>query len=138
MNIELKKITKEQWAEQSNEESIIPQDENVKTVFFGIHDEGAKIGTILYGYDDEITNTYWIHAITIDEQHQGKDYEKEALASIVDWIRENFKNCTEIRLNASKDDDSANELYRNFGFVPSGEEHDGQDVLYLSVQTASD
>ncbi|MGD7044775.1 GNAT family N-acetyltransferase [Jeotgalibacillus proteolyticus] len=138
MDIELKKISKEQWAEQSNEESIIPQDENVKTVFFGIYDEDTMIGTILYAFDDEITNTYWIHAIKIDEQHEGKGYEKEALISVVEWIREHFKHCTEIRLNASKEDDSANELYRNFGFVPSGEEHDGQNVLYLSVQTASD
>ncbi|KIL51108.1 GNAT family N-acetyltransferase [Jeotgalibacillus campisalis] len=140
MDVHLKKISREQWEEkaQSYDPEKMPQGDKVETVFFGIYDEDTRTGSILYAYDEELTNLYWIHNITIDEHHQGKGYEKAALTSIITWIRENFKHCTEIRLNVSKEDDDANELYKNFGFVPTGEELNGEDVLYLSAQMASD
>ncbi|PPA71726.1 GNAT family N-acetyltransferase [Jeotgalibacillus proteolyticus] len=114
------------------------EEDHSEYIPFAIYDDETVVGFMLYTYEDETTNNYWIEGMIIDEKYQGKGYGRAGLKKLIDWISENFRNCSEIRAAVSTDNESAYELYKNFGFVPSGEMKGEESILYLVVQTASD
>ncbi|TDL34213.1 GNAT family N-acetyltransferase [Jeotgalibacillus sp. S-D1] len=125
-------------AESLSKISEKPDGENVTYLPFAIYEGDTMVGFIMHAYEEETTNMYWINGFIIDQQFQGKGYGKAALTKMIHWIRDNFDHCSEIRLSVSKENESAYELYKNFGFVETGETVGKEDVLFLSVQTASD
>lgn len=157
MDIRLMKLTEENREDalklegKDNQRSLVPSvaeslakitskpdGENVSYIPFAIYEGDTMVGFIMHAYEEETTNMYWINGFIIDKKYQGRGYGRAALRKMINWICENFDHCSEIRLSVSKENESAYELYKNFGFVPTGEKAGEEDVLYLNVQTASD
>lgn len=91
------------------------------------------VGFIMHAYEEETTNMYWINGFIIDERFQGKGYGKAALTEMIKWIQKRFPKCTEIRLTVFQENHVARALYKNFGFLPTGEVWGEEEVLFLHI-----
>lgn len=153
MNIQLKLVTRENWEEALNlkikhsqsrfvptvavslaKVYIKPDGENVAYIPFAIYDNDTIVGFIMHAYEEKTTDMYWINGFIIDERYQGRGYGKAALSEMVKWINTKFEKCKEIRLTVNKDNDHARELYRNFGFLPTGVIWGEEEVWYFSIR----
>jgi diamine N-acetyltransferase len=152
MKVQLKLVTRENWEEALNlkvnkQQShfapsvaislakvyIKPDGESVEYIPFAIYDKEIMVGFIMYAYEENTTNMYWINGFMIDEKFQKKGYGRAALAEMIEWILNRFTNCKEIRLTVYRDNHVARELYKSFGFLPTGDVYGEEDVMFLSV-----
>ncbi|MBT2649820.1 GNAT family N-acetyltransferase [Bacillus sp. ISL-34] len=153
MKVLLKSVTRENWEEalalkvkkqQSNfvppvavslaKVYIKPDGDNIVYLPFAIYDKEIMVGFIMHAYDENTTNMYWINGFIIDERYQGKGYGRAALSEMVHWIANRFTNCKEVRLTVFKDNENARELYKRFGFLPTGDVYGEEDVWFLPIK----
>ncbi|MGE7878075.1 GNAT family N-acetyltransferase [Peribacillus muralis] len=153
MKIRLKCVTRENWEEalalkvkerQSNfvppvavslaKVYIKPDGDNIVYLPFAIYDEEMMVGFIMHAYDENTANMYWINGFMIDESHQGRGYGRAALTEMVHWITNRFTGCKEIRLTVFKDNEKAQQLYKRFGFVPTGDVYGEEDVWFFPIK----
>ena len=113
---------------------IKPDGNNVEYIPFAIYVHETLVGFIMHAYEEDTTNMYWINGLLIDERYQGKGYGKAAMLEIIHWIKTKFPQCKEIRLTVYKDNEVARKLYKNLGFLPTGEVLGEMDVFYLLVR----
>ncbi|MCZ6943873.1 GNAT family N-acetyltransferase [Bacillus mycoides] len=150
MNVQLKIVTRENWQDalklrvKENQIQFVPavavslakvyikpDGENVEYIPFSIYDGDLIVGFIMHTFVRESTDMYWINGFIIDEKEQGKGYGKAALQEIINLIKNNFKECEEIRLTVHKDNISAKKLYECYDFKPLGNVYDGEEVYRL-------
>jgi len=153
MTIQLKNVTRENWEEalalKVNEKQnkfvpsvavslakvyIKPDGDNVEYIPFAIYDDEKMVGFIMHAYVENTTNMYWINGFIIDEKYQGKGYGRAALAEMVQWIKNRFPNCKEIRLTVYRENQVACGLYKSFDFQPTGDVYGEEDVWFFSVE----
>ncbi|WP_260288766.1 GNAT family N-acetyltransferase [Peribacillus aracenensis] len=153
MKVHLKCVTRENWEEalalkvkkqQSNfvppvavslaKIYIKPDGDNIVYLPFAIYDKEIMVGFIMHAYDESTTNMYWINGFIIDEGYQGKGYGRATLSEMVNWIANRFTICKEIRLTVFKDNENARELYKRFGFLPTGDVYGEEDVWFLPIK----
>ncbi|PJN88928.1 GNAT family N-acetyltransferase [Bacillus sp. mrc49] len=153
MKVRLKCVTRENWEEalalkvkerQRNfvppvavslaKVYIKPDGDNIVYLPFAIYDGKMMIGFIMHAYDENTANMYWINGFMIDESHQGKGYGRAALSEMVHWIANRFTGCKEIRLTVFKENENARELYKRFGFLPTGDVYGEEDVWFLPLK----
>ncbi|MDM5219687.1 GNAT family N-acetyltransferase [Peribacillus sp. RS7] len=153
MKVHLKCVTRENWEkalalkvkkQQSNfvppvavslaKVYIKPDGDNIVYLPFAIYDKEIMVGFIMHAYDENTTNMYWINGFIIDESYQGKGYGRAALSEMVHWIANRFTICKEIRLTVFKDNENARELYKRFGFLPTGDVYGEEDVWFLPIK----
>lgn len=153
MNIQLKQVTRENWEEalkiKANQTKsdfapsvavslakvyIKPDGDNVEYIPFAIYEQEKMIGFIMHAFEIETTDMYWINGFIIDESFQGKGYGRAALLAMLEWIKNRFAHCKEIRLTVHKDNETARELYKSEGFLPTGDVWGNEEVYYLAVR----
>lgn len=153
MQIQLRSVTRNNWIEAMNlkvkdtqsgfvpsvavslaKVYIKPDGDNVEYIPFSIYDGDIMVGFIMFAYEDNTTNMYWINGFIIDERYQGKGYGRAALTEMVHWISARYPQCEEIRLTVHKKNENARKLYENFGFAPTGEVFGEEDVLFRSIK----
>lgn len=154
MRVQLKRITRGNWEEAlrlkvreqqcdfvpsvavSLAEAYIKLDgDNINYIPFAVYDNEKMIGFIMHAYDETTSNMYWINGFIIDESYQGKGYGKATLREIIHWIVNRFPNCQEVRLTVYRDNEIACNLYKNFGFLPTGDVYGDEDVwFFLNVR----
>ena len=153
MNIRLKPITRDNWEEAIKmkvKESqrdfvpsaavslakvyIKPDGDAIEYIPFSIYDNEQMVGFIMHAYEPDTANMYWINGFFIDKNYQGRGYGRPALAEMIGWIKTKFPQCEEIRLTVHKDNHHARNLYKNFGFSPTGEIWGEEEVYYFSVK----
>ncbi|MEH6938998.1 GNAT family N-acetyltransferase [Bacillus sp. JJ664] len=147
MTIHLESVTRDNWEkalnltvnkEQSNfvpsvsvslaKIYIKPDGEHVEYIPFTIYHDEELVGFIMFAYEEDSTNMYWINGFIIDSMFQGNGFGRAALQEIVKWISDKFSICEEIRLTVHKDNLLAKNLYKNFGFIPNGDEYHDEEV----------
>lgn len=147
MNIHLESVTRGNWEkalnltvnkEQSNfvpsvsvslaKIYIKPDGDHVEYIPFTIYHDEELVGFIMFAYEEDSTNMYWINGFLIDSKFQGNGFGKAALHEIVKWIFDKFSICEEIRLTVHKDNHLAKNLYIDFGFIPNGDEYHNEEV----------
>ncbi|MCP3740318.1 GNAT family N-acetyltransferase [Rossellomorea sp. BNER] len=152
MNIQLKVVTRQNWEDALSLEVghyqnkfvptvavslakvyIKPDGENIEYIPFAIYDNEELVGFIMHAYEENTSSMYWINGFIIDKKYQGKGYGKAALSEIVKWITNKFTQCEEIRLTVYKENYTAINLYKSFGFVPTGEVYGEEDVWRLTI-----
>lgn len=76
----------------------------------------------------EIDKQNWLWQFMIDKKYQGRGYASHALPLIIDYV---FKKSKEkvITLSTKPDNEAALKLYKNFGFVITGEQNDDEIIL---------
>lgn len=153
MNIRLKPVTRDNWEEvikMKVKESqrdfvpsaavslakvyIKPDGDAIEYIPFSIYDNEQMVGFIMHAYEPDTANMYWINGFFIDKNYQGRGYGRPALAEMIGWIKTKFPQCEEIRLTVHKDNHHARNLYKNFGFSPTGEIWGEEEVYYFSVK----
>ena len=99
---------------------------------FAIACDGVYIGFTMYG---EFINPYrvWFDRFFIDERYQGNGYGKLAMPLILENISKSY-NCKEIHLSVYPHNLPAINLYKQFGFIFTGElDTKGEHVMVLTL-----
>ena len=151
--IHLEKITRENWREatfvSTDPDHKCPLDEEwvcstafsiVQSVFEPewesrlIMDDETVIGFVFYGIWD-VKNAPLLCRYMIDIDHQGKGYGQAALPVVVEEMKKQY-GCPGIYLTLEKENQRAVHIYEKFGFRPTGEQDEGEDIYYLSFENA--
>ena len=97
-----------------------------------ILDGETIIGFVFYGIWD-VKNAPLLCRYMIDIDHQGKGYGQAALPVVVEEIQRQY-GCTGIYLTLEKENRRAVHIYEKFGFRPTGETDEGEDIYYLALE----
>ena len=149
--IRLEKITRENWRQATFVSSIpghtCPLDEEwVTSTAFSIvqsvyepewesrliMEDEKIIGFVFYGMWDK-KNAPLFCRYTIDIDHQGKGYGQAALPLIIEEMKKQY-NCKEIYLTLEKENTRAVHIYEKFGFRPTGEKDEDEDIYILNLE----
>lgn len=85
----------------------------------------------MYALDRDDGN-WWIYRLMIDERYQGRGYGRAALEQVIARIRQE-PGCDKIIVSIKPDNTVARTLYRSVGFVETGQQIGGEDVMCLAV-----
>ena len=100
---------------------------------FAIYNGDEIIGFMMLDIDyhcDGSQRTCGLWRLMIDEKHQGKGYGKAAMQSVIDYVKKTF-NPKEFRTSIVPGNEIAENLYKNLGFMPTGEMDGGEIVMLL-------
>ncbi|HEX6279011.1 MAG TPA: GNAT family N-acetyltransferase [Pyrinomonadaceae bacterium] len=92
-----------------------------------IYDGEEVVGFALYGRDTE-SKKYWIVRLMIGSEFQGNGLGHSATVSLIELISR-LPECGEIFLSFVPDNEGAERLYRNVGFLPTGETDDTGEII---------
>lgn len=101
----------------------------------GLYADGRLIGFAMYGMwkDEGASGRVWLDRLLIDARYQGKGYGRQALRALLDRIAGEYR-CGEVYLSLYADNRAAERLYRQFGFVYTGElDVHGEQVMVLRL-----
>ena len=96
-----------------------------------IMDDETIVGFVFYGWWKEKDAPLFCRYM-IDIDHQGKGYGKAALPIVINEMKKQY-NPKKIYLTLEEGNEKAIHLYKDFGFVPTGEKDEGEDVYVLEV-----
>lgn len=96
-----------------------------------IYADGTMVGFVMYALDRDDGN-WWIYRLMIDERYQGRGYGRAALEQVIARIRQE-PGCDKIIVSIKPDNTVARTLYRSVGFVETGQQIGGEDVMCLAV-----
>ena len=91
-----------------------------------VMDDDTVIGFVFYGWWKERQAPLFCRYM-IDIDYQGRGYGKAALPVIVDEMMRQY-DADRILLTLEKANERAVHLYTGFGFVPTGETFEGEDI----------
>ena len=118
----------------SNESSIAAAEENAEVARpFVIYADGIAVGFTMFAFEpdyEDPDDRYWLWRFMIDEKYQKHGYGREALRIIIAYFKDN--GATNIRLSTKDSNKNAIRLYESFGFKPTGEMNDGENVFELN------
>jgi len=128
MSTRLERISRENWYECSGLEVRPEQREFVNSNLlciaeaqfhpgwgaYAIYDEDQMVGFVMYE-DDEDQDEWWISALMIAADHQGKGYGKTALLVLFPILLQ--KGCISIRAGYADNNLAARALFGGLGFT---------------------
>ena len=119
-------------------EAYICKTENGQIFPFGIYHDGVPVGLLMIGFGTDSSwddapaiaqNNYDLRRLMIDAKFQGRGYGKEALMLALEFIRTFPCGKAEFCwLSYEPKNKIAQNLYRSYGFVETGEK-DGEEVI---------
>jgi diamine N-acetyltransferase len=139
MSIRLGKITRENWYECSRLAVRAEQSKFVNSNLlciaevqfhpgwgaYAIYYEEQMVGFVMYE-DDEDQDEWWISALMIAADHQGKGYGKTAVQVLFPILMQ--KGCTSIWVGYADDNLAARVLFIGLGFKEIGLDDEGDMV----------
>ncbi|MCG7385618.1 GNAT family N-acetyltransferase [Paenibacillus sp. ACRRY] len=109
-------------------ESKFVTDFQPMAIYFG----ATIIGFLVYCTIPDHEGNYWIPALMIDGQYQGKGYAKESMKQLITLMRESL-NCQKIMIGHRAENAAAGHVYESLGFKRVSEELiDGEVVRVLT------
>lgn len=144
LEVELRDVTYDNWEEcialrvsEAQQRMVAPNVYSLaqakvqpECVPLAIYAGDTMVGFLMYALDRDDGN-WWIYRLMIDERYQGRGYGRAALEKAIDRIRKE-PGCTKIIVSLKPDNTVARTLYRSVGFVETGQQIGGEDVLCLS------
>lgn len=97
---------------------------------FAIYHQERMVGFVMYGKNNQ--GQWWILRLMIDYLHQGLGYGKAALQKVIEQLKDQ-PDCQEIFLDYVDGNLTAQKLYHQMGFQPTGEINDHLIVLCLQL-----
>jgi diamine N-acetyltransferase len=150
MKLELKKVTRENWEEAMDlrvkEDQAIfvpavavslakvyikPDGDKVEYLPFAVYDGEKMVGFIMHAYEEHTSHSYWINGFIIDSKFQGRGYGRAAFNKMIEWIKNKFEQCSEIRLTVHKENHNAKKLYESIGFQQTSQMFGDEEVWRL-------
>jgi len=105
---------------------------------FAIVNDETTVGFLMVGYEDgEDINAgsdiYWLSRFMIDEKHQGKGYGKAAMEVLIDYVKSkpHGYDVKYFFTSVVPNNEVATKLYKRMGFVKTGEQFYGEDLMRL-------
>ena len=92
----------------------------------------TMIGFAELAYEPGSAENYWLFHFFIDSHFQGQGYGKQALQTLLQFIKEQFVECQAIYITVHPENERAIRLYTAAGFQPTGEERWGEPVYGLN------
>ncbi|MEO3948043.1 GNAT family N-acetyltransferase [Gorillibacterium sp. CAU 1737] len=96
-----------------------------------IEQDGTLIGFAMYGWCEE-RSCYELCRFMLDRKAQGQGYGKQALSLIVQEMKQQF-GCEKIYLSIDPENHRGKHVYEQFGFVPTGDVWDDEEVFCLPL-----
>jgi len=107
---------------------------------YAIYTDEVMVGFVMYGfltvdYDDTYgEDCYYLWRFMIDKKHQGKGYGKQAIAQVLEEIRQMPNGKVDYCYTQYEPDNVAvKKLYESLGFVETGEVDDGELIMRLKL-----
>jgi len=100
-----------------------------------IQEDQTIIGFTMYGWC-ESRKLYELCSFMIDSRYQNRGYGAEALELILREMERKYA-CREVYLSTAHDNVRAKHLYEEFGFRPTGDTWDGEDVYCCQLSVLS-
>lgn len=97
---------------------------------FAIYANNELVGFSMLNIDKP-KSEYWIWRLMIDKQSQNRGYGKKAIKLILEYF--STVGAKQVKLSFEKDNISAEHVYRQCGFVRSGDMYDGEVVMYIDL-----
>jgi GNAT superfamily N-acetyltransferase len=101
----------------------------------GVYDDGEPVGFVMVAWDVEpqpdLIGPWFLWKLAIDAGHQRRGYGRAVVEAIVDIVRANGGR--ELFTSYVDEPGGPQEFYAGLGFVPSGEEHEGEVLVVRSV-----
>ncbi|MBR1779917.1 MAG: GNAT family N-acetyltransferase [Oscillospiraceae bacterium] len=97
-----------------------------------IMDDDIIVGFVFYGWWEK-KSAPLLCRYMIDVDCQGKGYGKRALPIVVDEMMEEYQT-DRILLTLERKNERAVRLYTGFGFVPTGETDEGEEIYVFEKQ----
>ncbi len=102
---------------------------------YAIYADDMMVGFVIYGYLPEDHSKGWIPLFIIDRHYQGKGYGRAAMQTIINTMRQEIPNCSEIALCFKPDNTIAERLYLSVGFEKTTEiDEQGQITMRLNFE----
>ncbi|OPA73854.1 hypothetical protein BVG16_27350 [Paenibacillus selenitireducens] len=118
-----------------NSDSLKKAEKEPSSKPYGIYSHEEMVGFALFDeepYPDD--GYFWIIRFMVDGRFQKMGYGRAALGEIIRMIRSKQSNA-KIRISHVPDNSVVNKLYKEFGFVETGEIIHGETVLDLIVES---
>lgn len=142
MNVELRKITEDNWIHcislkvakdqerfvASNVYSVAESKFDPEATIAGIYYNEKMVGFTMYGINAD-TNQFWIIRLMVGEAFQGKGYGRAALKILIGIARDS--GYPDLYLSYVPGNERAEKLYTDIGFRPTGEVEHGEIVVCL-------
>ncbi len=88
--------------------------------------DGSVVGHVMWGIDDA-DGSYWIGGLVVDGAAQGQGIGRATVHALIQRFAAN-PDCREVALSYHPDNLVARNLYRDLGFVETGEQ-DGDEIV---------
>lgn len=95
--------------------------------------DATMVGFAELAYEPGSAENYWFFHFFIDSHFQGQGYGKQALQTLLHFIKEQFVECQAMYITVHPENERAIRLYTAAGFQPTGEERWGEPVYRLRL-----
>jgi len=103
---------------------------------YAFYANAAMVGFTELAYEPGSAENYWLFHFFIDSHYQGQGYGKQALQTLLQFIKDHFVECRSIQLTVHPENERAIGLYTAAGFQPTGDERWGESVYKLLLLTS--
>lgn len=103
---------------------------------YAFYADTTMVGFTELAYEPGSAENYWFFHFFIDSHYQGQGYGKQALQTLLQFIKEQFVECRAIYITVHPENERAIRLYTAAGFQATGEERWGEAVYKLSPLTS--
>ena len=94
----------------------------------------TMVGFTVLAYEPGSEENYWFFHFFIDKHYQGQGYGKQALQTLLQFIKEHFVECRAIYITVHPENERAIRLYTAAGFQATGEERWGESVYRFALR----
>jgi diamine N-acetyltransferase len=111
---------------------------DAKPVYWAIYDGATPVGFVMISDGITVENPsylgpYYLWRLVVGQEHQGQGYGAAALRLVVDYLRTQRPDATELLTSCVQGPASPIGFYLGFGFRRTGEIHEGEVVLTLDL-----
>jgi diamine N-acetyltransferase len=100
-----------------------------------VYNNDELVGFVMHGRDPEKFR-HWIVRLMIDRAFQGRGFGRAAALALIDLMK-HLDGCDEIFLCVVPENTFAQKLYSGLGFERTGEIHEGEIVMRLSLANSA-
>ena len=103
---------------------------------YAFYANATMVGFTELAYEPGGAENYWLFHFFIDSHYQGQGYGKQALQTLLQFIKDHFVECRSIQITVHPENERAIALYTAAGFLPTGNERWGEPVYKLLLLTS--
>lgn len=98
---------------------------------YAFYANATMVGFAELAYEPGSEENYWLFHFFIDSHYQRQGYGKQALQTLIEFIKKHFVECRAIHITVHPANERAIRLYTAAGFQPTGQERWGEPVYRL-------